>query len=317
MPSVVSRTGHRTLEEVGTVPRILRIGVASPLIQMFSGGAQRLWKLAQGLSDLGHQVALYRPFPDPPYLSRFLSIYVRRYPLSRAMEDPLDVLFFGNPTLKDLTRSPARLKVWLMQGCDTLDFPFWESPRLAKIACASWLYEVGRKRGPRMHCVPGGIDLNEFTFTTRSPEQPLGAYLREGAHRLRRPPPKPPLPHLLLQGIPQDKRAEWFQQIGVFWNHDYPGAGWSNPVAEAMASGCPVVTNDVPCTEDLVVDETVGCRCQSPQEGLETVLHWRKNPAEALQVAMRARARLAPYSWENWVQRVHRVLWQELSKLPD
>lgn len=290
----------------------MRIGVATPIIRNFSGGAQEFWKLTSGLRKLGHDVTLFRPGSDPACSSLFLPADLPRRPLHEIWRTRLDAVFFGHPDQRELRFHSAR-KFWLVMGLNPPDLPMVTDPEVVKICCASWLANACIQRAPssRIYALPGGVDLEEFFFQP-NPSGHVGVRLRDGTFFRETPVPEPPFPVVPMRGVPPDRRAAFYHHCRAFLVHDMPLAGWCNPVAEAMAAGVPVLANFVPCVDDLLPNSSVGYRYRDFQDAARKLQTWAENPGEALRIAQAAREWVSQFSWDRWVAGVDAVLRKEV-----
>lgn len=101
-----------------------------------------------------------------------------------------------------------------------------------------------------------------------------------------------------------DELAEYYRGLDAVVSTE-ERAGWANVVAEAMASGVPVVTTragtlDIAAHEDtaLVIEQA------TPQALAESLLRLKSDPAFAGAMAARASARIVRYDWENYTDKL-------------
>lgn len=101
-----------------------------------------------------------------------------------------------------------------------------------------------------------------------------------------------------------DELAEYYRGLDAMVSTE-ERAGWANVVAEAMASGVPVVTTRAG-TLDIAAHEDTALTIEqaTPQALAESLLRLKNDPAFAGAMAARARARIVRYDWDSYTDKL-------------
>jgi glycosyltransferase involved in cell wall biosynthesis len=325
--------------------RFMRAGVILPHTRLY-GGVKRFIELGKIFSAKGHTFTLYTPDGIPP---NWTTANLRVATFEALAEEELDVLFITDRKNKEiLLNSKARYKIFYHVSLTHKSRKMVRDKRLHIFACSSnvarydkWVF------GVKPFLAAGGIDTARFfpqkivqaredgIFTIlmygRLSEKIKGTRLIvKACERLY---PKYPNLRLLLFDTPVNasmaKAIEDFktnvpfdfilnhpveQNLSIFHRADLfvaaeKGAGWANTVAEAMASGIPVVSTKAG-TADIVIPGKTGVLVRrnvaAIAKGIEKMI---ESPELRHELAINARRHIEQFDWQILGDRI--ISWYE------
>lgn len=273
----------------------MKLGAVLPCTLLY-GGVKRFMELGNIFIELGHEFTVYSPDGRQPDWFPFKGKVKQ---LEALRTDQIDVLFFTEyHFIEDVQASQAKRKIFYHVSNDKQIKKVAKAKNIETIACSTNIYEFDRKYGLNSFKAIGGVDLANFTAKTDY-SLPVGrpihilAYGRlamsskgtkfivkaceklykqginvklllfdtivtdKGRKRFQAFTAKVPYEFILNQPI--EKNGEIFNRADIFVAAEGQ-AGWSNTVAEAMASGLPVVATTAG-TKDLLLDGQTGLVC--------------------------------------------------------
>ncbi len=324
---------------------IMRAGVILPHTRLY-GGVKRFIELGKIFSGKGHTFTLYTPDGIPP---NWTTTDLRVATFDALAADELDILFITDRKHKEiLLNSKARYKIFYHVSLNHKSRKMVRDKRLHIFACSSnvarydkWIFRI------KPFLAAGGVDTIKFypleiqppkeegTFTIlvygRIAEKIKGTLLVvKACEKLF---PKYPILRLLLFDTPANpsmvKAIQDFkthvpfdfilnhpveQNVSLFHRADLfvaaeKGAGWANTVAEAMASGIPVVSTKSG-TADIVIPGKTGIvvkrNVASISKGIEKMMN---SPELRHELAENARSHIEQFDWHILADRI--ISWYE------
>ncbi|MCU0290240.1 MAG: hypothetical protein MUF15_28125, partial [Acidobacteria bacterium] len=139
--------------------RNYKIGFLLPYLAA-AGGVRRNFELANRLSELGHEVAIYSDSTQ----EQWFPLKVRVFKLSE-LQNSTDAIFTGWPLFEEKIYNfiRAEKKFWLMQGyVPEYDTRFIIDPQFVKIAASSYLYKTAEKLGVKAYKCIGAVNFDHF-----------------------------------------------------------------------------------------------------------------------------------------------------------
>lgn len=273
----------------------MKLGAVLPCTLLY-GGVKRFMELGNIFIGFGHGFTVYTPEGLRPDWFSFKG-EVKQF--EALLTDELDALFFTEFSfIKEVQTSLAKRKIFYHVSNDKQVRLAAKTKSVETIACSTNIYEYDKKHGLNSFKAIGGVNLGNFTAKTdyHIPDgRPIHilAYGRlamsskgtkyivsaceklykqgfnvklllfdtivneKGRRRFQEFKTKVPYEFILNQPI--EKNAEIFNRADIFVAAEGQ-AGWSNTVAEAMASGLPVVATTAG-TKDLLFDGQTGLVC--------------------------------------------------------
>jgi glycosyltransferase involved in cell wall biosynthesis len=268
----------------------VKIAFVEPHLGVY-GGIRRILRLANGLVERGHAVTIYHSDGSP---CAWMPCRAVTRPIAEAAGATADIVVFNYPPdlphvermrrectvfyvlglyRKELVRRPDP-RVFLMgrygherwlSRVFRKPFTFWTN--------ATWMHEwVERSLGRHSELLFGGIDRDLFrpdeetrseptvVVTAGDPRPEKGFRFVDEAFRLV----SPRLPGVRLETLhgkhdTQPELARALRRATLFVDAQESRAiGWNNPIAEAMASGIPVVATKAAGNRDLLVPGVTG-----------------------------------------------------------
>lgn len=304
------------------------------------GGVRRFLALGNELIARGHELAIVHPEGTPPAWMPFRG---RTLGIDAALAERFDVALCGDPgVFEPFARVRAERKVLFLLGPRYADkVRAARTPDMLVVG----VNEDWREWMPGVpgHTVAGGIDLDAFPRRRpdEAPAEGDGApfrvlgfgrvekkvkgarYLLSAMRRLGRgvrlvlydnaPVRLPWTARLFLDveahvGLDQAALAALYRSAHAFVSAEISG-GWSNPVAEAMASGVPVVCTRVGTAALARDGETALVVPVEDAAALAAALgRLRTDPDLGHRLADAARRRVEDFSWSNTCERLLDVL---------
>lgn len=273
----------------------MKLGVVLPCTLLY-GGVKRFMELGNIFMELGHEFTVYSPDGQQPDWFLFKGDVKQ---LEALCTDELDALFFTEYRyINEVQTSLAKRKIFYHVSNDKQVKKIAKVKNLETIACSTNIYEFDKKHGLNSFKAIGGVNLGNYTAKSDyhiPADRPIHvlAYGRlgmsskgtkyivraceklykqgfnvklllfdtivneKGRKRIQAFNPKVPYEFILNQPI--EKNSELFNRADIFVAAEGQ-AGWSNTVAEAMASGLPVVATTAG-TKDLLFDGQTGLVC--------------------------------------------------------
>lgn len=325
----------------------MKIAAFLPHVEIF-GGVRRYLELGNEFVRRGHQFLLYTPDGQPPYWLEFKG-EIR--PLAACLQENHDVALCSEYSLlNDFLTCPARVKFfYFVLAGHPLEKKVARLP-LRFLANSSGLARyLSRRYGLHCEVAAGGINPALFYPQKREGSQAefrilcYGRIYRrrkgiqlvvkavekiwrkypetklllfdspvKGESRDPRKLLKTPVPYEFFWDLPQNKMAWLYSQADVFVSAEWR-AGWSNPTAEAMACGVPVVctpsgTQDfaLPGQTALVVRWPLPFLIAREIEKLKRDENLRSRLAEA------GRRQILKFTWEALAARLEDLFTQSL-----
>lgn len=144
-----------------------------------------------------------------------------------------------------------------------------------------------------------GLALEAVRLASRRiPQVSLVTYGGQG-----RPRGQMPVPHIHVDSPTDGKLCELYAQAGVYLmtsRHE----GFGLPAAEAMATGCPVVTTDANGNREFCHDEQTCLMRRDAQSLADAIVEVMRNPDRAAAIGEAGRLYVARYRWDAVVDRL-------------
>lgn len=273
----------------------MKLGAVLPCALLY-GGVKRFMELGNIFIGFGHEFTVYTPEGLRPDWFSFKG-EVKQF--EALLTDELDALFFTEfGYINEVQSSLAKRKIFYHVSNDKQVKIAAKTKNVETIACSTNIYEYDKKYGMNSFKAIGGVNLSNFIAKTDysiPADRPIHilAYGRlamsskgtkyivraceklykqgfnvkmllfdtiindKGRRRYQEFKAKVPYEFILDQPI--EKNSEIFNRADIFVAAEGQ-AGWSNTVAEAMASGLPVVATTAG-TKDLLFDGQTGLVC--------------------------------------------------------
>lgn len=323
----------------------MRAGVILPHTRLY-GGVKRFIELGKIFSEKGHTFTLYTPDGIPP---NWTTTNLRVAKFEALATDEMDMLFITSRKNKDvLLNANARYKIFYHLGLVQKSRKMVWDKRLHVFACSSnvarydkWVFRV------KPFLAAGGVDTTRYFAKKFEPAKEGGAFtiliygrvsekikgtrlIVKACEKLY---PKYPNLRLLLFDTPSNpamiKAIEDFkthipfdfvqnhpvdQNVSLFHRADLfvaaeKGTGWANTVAEAMASGIPVVSTKAGTADIVIPGKTailVKRNVASLAKGIEKMI---KSPELRHELAANARRHIEQFDWQILGERI--ISWYE------
>ena len=325
--------------------RFMRAGVILPHTRLF-GGVKRFIELGKILSGKGHTFTLYTPDGIPP---NWTMTDLRVAKFEALATEEMDVLFITDRKNKEvLLNAHARYKIFYHVSLSHKSRKMVRDKRLHIFACSSnvarydkWVF------GVNPFLAAGGVDTTKFFPRKIEPAKEEGIFTiliygrvsekikgtRLSVKACEKLYQKYPNLRILLFDTPSNvkmaKAIEDFksnvpydfilnhpveQNLSIFHRADLfvsaeKGAGWANTVAEAMASGIPVVSTKSG-TADIVIPGKTGIlvrrNVRAIAKGIEKMI---KSPELRHELALNARRHIEQFDWQILGDRI--ISWYE------
>ncbi len=317
----------------------MRFAAVLPHLGVY-GGVRRFVALGNELIARGHEATLVHPEGSPPAWIPFRGRTLR---VEEAEGETFDVGLCGDPgVFEAFSRLRATRKALFLLGPRYADKvrSFRRDDMIVIGVNDDWRDWMPGVPG---YTVAGGIDLGRFRPRRPDEEPPRGngqpfrilgfgriekkvkggRHLLSAARRLGRgtrlvlfdnaPVRLPWTARLWLNvethmGLDQDALAALYRSVHAFASAEISG-GWSNPVAEAMASGVPVACTRVGTAALAEDGETALVVPAGDARALAAALRrLREDPALGRRLAEAARRRVENFSWPRTCDRLLQVL---------
>jgi glycosyltransferase involved in cell wall biosynthesis len=323
----------------------MRAGVILPHTRLY-GGVKRFIELGRIFSGKGHTFTLYTPDGIPP---NWTTTDLRVAKFEALATEEMDILFTTSRRNKDVfLNAHARYKIFYHLGLVQKSRKMVWDNRFYIFACSSnvarydkWVFRV------KPFLAAGGVDTTRFFPKKFEPAKESGDFtiliygrvsekikgtrlIVKACEKLYR---KYPNLRLLLFDTPSSdsmtKAIEDFkthvpfdfilnhpvdQNVSIFHRADLfvaaeKGTGWANTVAEAMASGIPVVSTRAG-TADIVIPGKTAIRVNrnvaSIAKGIEKMI---ESPGLRQELAINARKHIEQFDWQILGERI--ISWYE------
>jgi glycosyltransferase involved in cell wall biosynthesis len=312
----------------------MKAGVILPHTRLY-GGVKRFIELGRLFNEAGHSFTLYTPDGIAPNWTRN---DVRVASIEDLMKESNDMLFVTERKYKNyLLKASARYKIFYHVSLHHKARTMVRDKRFHIFACSSNVVRYDRLvfcRTPFLAAggvntelfVPGQIaqtkEKQEFTVLVygRIYELIKGTHLVvKACEKLYKKYPfirlilfdtpvnssmtiaienfKTPVPFQFILNHPVEDNASLFHKADIFVAAE-KGAGWSNTVAEAMASGIPVVATRSG-TSDILIDGITGIRVRrnvnSIARGISRMI---KSPELRETLALNGRRHIEKFTWQ-------------------
>lgn len=295
------------------------------------GSIRRIVELSNNLILRGHYVNIYHSDGSP---CSWLSCSARTLPELQALSDEHDCLiYFGDPEHWDIVRnSKSKVKALYLLGLDerlsnlkelllgietydrrttaTSEAIASKDILLLSNCLALHKFLINLRRGVNCYPVIGSISLKMF-YPRKVKRNPY-MVLAGGAKRdiegtqvvldameiIKKNRPQAFLELYAARNYSQERLAELYSTAGVFVDAQRYG-GWNNPVAEAMACGCPVVCNNIWGNRDFARNQKTALIAEQPLKIAQAVCQLIDNPQLGKTLAKKAYNIIKPYTWEH------------------
>jgi len=313
------------------------------------GGIRRILELANGLAARGHTVTIYHSDGSP---CTWMRCAASTAPIGDVAKARADVLVFNYPPdLPHVRRAGCRHVVFYLLGLyrkELLRRPdprlfllnrYWHERWLVRVlregfplwTNATWMHRwVRESLGRSSELLMGGVDHALFhplggggrpsgIVTSGDPRPEKGYVLVEKAHALL-PHDTHPLEKLHGKGGMQEELARRIRNAALFVDaQESRAVGWNNPIAEAMASGVPVVATPAEGNGDLLIPGVTGI--EAPRRDAAALARAMAEILESVAlreaIATRALAHVRQFTWERAVDRAEALLEAAVSgKIP-
>ncbi|MCX7975418.1 MAG: glycosyltransferase family 4 protein [Candidatus Aminicenantes bacterium] len=320
----------------------MKIAALLPHVEIF-GGVRRYLELGNEFVRRGHQFILYTPEGVPP---SWLEFNGEIRPILSASKENHDIALCSEYSLlSDFLPLPAKVKFfYFVLAGHPLEKKVARLP-LQFLANSSGLARrLTRRYGIRCQLAPGGINPTLFHPEAREGSKEEFRILcygriyrrRKGIHlvikaaeRLWRKYPniklllfdspvkneardprkllKTSVPNEFFWDLPQSKMAWLYSQADLFVSAEWR-AGWSNPTAEAMACGVPVVCTPSG-TEDFAIpgETALVVRWPLPIFLARKIEQLKKNESLRKRLAEAGRQKILEFTWEATAARLEEI----------
>jgi glycosyltransferase involved in cell wall biosynthesis len=319
---------------------MINLGVLLPHTRLY-GGVKRFIELGRHFQDMGHQFTVYSPQGDSP---DWIRTAIRMASFAALENDHNDMLFFTDRKQKDMMlKSHAKYKVFYHVSRRHKARKIVKDGRFHVFACSTNIYRYDKFWfGVKPFLAAGGID-STLLYPRKTMEKKDGGpfnilvYGRITEHHkgtelvvkaCERLYDKYPfiklllfdtpvnqamrdaingfsttVPYEFILNHPVEKNAELYHRADIFVAAEKQ-TGWANTVAEAMASGIPVVATRSG-TLDIIIDHETGIFARRNIRSLCRAMEKLINSPELRQkLSANARSHIEKYDWRILAERI-------------
>jgi glycosyltransferase involved in cell wall biosynthesis len=320
----------------------MKIAFVEPHLELY-GGIRRIMELSNRLCRMGEEVTLYHPSGEP---CRWMDGRAATKPTEALFSCEHDAVIFNNPPdYTHVRRARARVKAFYVlalydrEKLKTFNPKiFWpkkgrmlalkralQMPFL-KIANSLWVQRFLRDElGIESEVVLGGINREVFhpvdvakdpdvcrVLATGDPRPFKGMETVAAAVEIMKARHR----HVVLDSYygtntPQERMAEAYSAADIFANGEWPsGAAWSNPVAEAMACGVPVVCTDIEAVGHFGVHEETALLVppRNPEAMAAAIERLIVDPGFRERLKSNAYKHIIGFDWDESARTMRRIL---------
>lgn len=299
----------------------MKIAILGVALNCVSGGTRRLIELTRRLEERGYDVVLYTVPLKASKGWRGLK-FPSKIETYGHIDDPIeaDYIFNSHMVAKQHFNNAKGRKVFMLQNWQPDYEPWLKDPSIIKLCFNSWHADwLQRKFGQKAVRAIGGVDPWFF-----NPPGPHIGYNELGrakvilAQQDRLDCKNYRLVQLAFKNIKSngfklepliakdqyELREKYRKALFFVTAESSPQYCWSNPAAEAMACGCPVIVVDHPATKDHCLHErtaeVVSPRVPSISAALSEAMHKLiENPGYRARLAETAYRYIHNFSYEK------------------
>lgn len=289
-----------------------KLGFVLPYLTA-AGGVRRNFEMANRLAKLGYDVCIYSDDTGHQWFP--LEVPILKL---AELDKPHDAVFTGWPLFENYLYETiqAKKKFWLMQGyVPEYDKRFILDPDYIKIAASTYLYQVAKQLGSTAYPCIGAVNLEQF-YPVKVEKKNFALYnpLKNGKI-IAALCQKIGLEAKPLFNVKQEHLKFVYSCAAMYISAELESSGWSNPVAEAMACKCPVISTASGAVMDLVINGETGLYfdledCASFQNCVNSVIKQTQNSQNRVENAF---VNVKQYSWDQLVNRLDVIIQQELN----
>ena len=322
----------------------MEISVIMPHLEVY-GGIRRIVEISNNWIDLGHKVTIYHPEGTPcSWLeTRFdtkalsnlldkkhevlLSVGHHFDIYKKAISDKKVTYYLGIYALNRVSYFKA-IKIYL-KGYREYEY-FRQDPTNmidaytyddVKITVSTWMKNwLYLHYGKNVHVVHGGVNLEMFKpYKIEKPNDGTIKVLSFGRNKIWKDQDTIKEAVRLAnkidnriclhtydgKGLTQESLAREYSSADIFINAEIFG-GWSNPTAEAMACGVPVITTDVGAVRDFAIDgyNALFVPRKNPRYLATQILNLARNEPWRKYLSQNGLSTIAQFTWEKSAQKL-------------
>lgn len=320
----------------------MKISFIEPHLKVF-GGIRRIIELSNRLTERGHDVTIFHSDGSP---CEWMTCKAKIKSYDEILQEEHDVIIYNDPNpidYKSAKTAKAKLKAFYVLALYERDLLKRMKPRIflsrnkkmlilkkslyspcLKLSNSTWLYNwLKENLNIDSKLLIGGVNTEIFrpVEVKKNPneirilcsgdtrERKGTKTILEVFEIVKKKEPRSVLDTYFGKGIPQGKMAEKYSSADIFVDAQWY-AGWSNPVAEAMACKVPVVCTDIGGVKDFAFHEKTALLIpvKNPHAMANAIFRLIKDEKLREDLVKNAYKQITQFSWDNSAKRLEEIL---------